>query len=204
MGKKEQDYNRIYGDIPNNIKERFSVLIEKLNIRKKEYDVIVSRIKNVIYNTEWYHENFVFYIIPEGTPRPRVGKRGIFYVKGAASDRIFFKNYLEESNNEYDIITTPCVFDCRVYMPLPSTMNRIEKIMSELGVIRPISIPDWDNIGKKYCDMIQSSLLLNDSLVIDGRVRKYYSYKPRVEVRISYIEDYISSYNRSKVSKWKS
>ena len=202
MKKKDKQYLDKYGDIPKYIRDRLRYILDNMKIRDKDLLSIITR-SNRISNSVWKEVYFTFYILPEGTPRPRMGRGGRFYVKGAKDDTTFFKNYIETCDEEYELIITPCQFDCKVYMPIPSTMNKVESILSEVGLIRPISIPDWDNIGKKYCDMVQSTLLLNDSLVVDGRVRKYYSFKPRVEIRISYLEDFNSSYNKKKVDGWK-
>ena len=47
--------------------------------------------------------------------------------------------------------------------------------------------------------MIHDSLILDDSLIIDGRVRKFYSVKPRVEVFIEFMDAYDSVYNANKM-----
>ena len=99
------------------------------------------------------------------------------------------------------MITTPCKFTCRSYLPIPKSMSAIEKILAEMGLIRPITKPDWDNIGKTYSDMIQGMLLLDDSLIIEGVSKKYYSTKPRVEIYIEYMEKYDCLYNERKIRK---
>ena len=68
-----------------------------------------------------------------------------------------------------------------------------------MGFIYPVSKPDWDNLAKAYCDMIEGTLIYNDSLVIDGRSRKRYSIKPRIEITLSYMEDFDSQFNKNKI-----
>ena len=80
-------------------------------------------------------------------------------------------------------------------------MNKIERVLAEMGFIRPISKPDWDNVAKAYCDMIQGFLIYDDSLIIDGTSSKYYSLKPRIEITIEYMEDFDSDFNRKKMKK---
>jgi len=43
--------------------------------------------------------------------------------------------------------------------------------------------------------MFNSNIWLDDTLVVDGTVRKYYSIKPRVEVHLKYMN---MLYNRSQ------
>ena len=55
-------------------------------------------------------------------------------------------------------------------------------------MIRPeIKKPDFDNIAKKYSDMYNYNIWLDDSQVIDGEVHKYYSILPRVEIYLRYM-----------------
>src|SRR5690606_35289138 len=89
-----------------------------------------------------------------------------------------------------------------MYLPIPSGMSKIDILLAELKLIRPLSRPDWDNFGKTYSDMIQKHLLLEDCLVVDGRVRKFYSLKPRIEIRIIYQDKFDSKFNKRKVESW--
>lgn len=82
-------------------------------------------------------------------------------------------------------------------------MKKMEMLLAEVGLIRPISKPDFDNLIKTYTDMIQGTMLLDDSLVIEGVSRKFYSSKPRVEISISYMVEFDSIFNKNKVEKWK-
>ena len=67
-------------------------------------------------------------------------------------------------------------------------MNTTDTMLAEIGMIRPaFAKPDWDNAGKKYCDMFNSNIWLDDTLVIDGSVHKYYSILPRVEIKLRYL-----------------
>ena len=84
------------------------------------------------------------------------------------------------------LIYTPCDVEYITYFKTPSTFNKTDIFLAESGLIRPITKPDWDNIGKKYSDMYNANVWLDDTLVIDGTVRKYYSVLPRVEIKLRY------------------
>lgn len=197
MLKMEKEYNEIYGNIPKDSLERIDYMLKSMNLnRYKEnvYDVI-HRISNI----KWKTISYTIYLLPKATPRPRSGKNGIFYVKGASDNKKFFKQFLR--NEDITLITTPTKFYCVSYLPIPSSMNPVERICAEFGFIHPVSKPDWDNLGKAYCDMIQDILLYDDSLVIEGTSIKKYSTKPRIEITISYMEDYDSVFNKNKIIK---
>lgn len=61
----------------------------------------------------------------------------------------------------------------------------------------------WDNLGKTYSDMLQDVLFLNDNIIQTGIVEKYYSLKPRIELFISYQDDFDSNFNRKRIENSK-
>ena len=86
------------------------------------------------------------------------------------------------------------------YLKTPSNFNIIDIFLSEIGLERPnISKPDWDNIGKKYCDMYNHNIWLDDSMVITGTVNKYYSILPRVEIILRYLNVVYNKYQYNMV-----
>lgn len=197
MLKMEKEYNERYGDIPKDNLSRFDYLLSTVNLgrTKNKFSDEVSRILNI----EWKKINFTIYLLPKATPRPRSGRNGIFYVKGAKDNKKYFQKFMEKQ--DIDIITTPTKFYCTSYFPIPNSMNAVEKVCAEMGLIRPTSKPDWDNVAKAYCDMCQGFLIYDDSLIVEGVSKKYYSVKPRIEISIEYMVDYDSAFNKKKILK---
>ena len=101
------------------------------------------------------------------------------------------------------LICTPCNVDIQAYLKTPSYYNRSDTILAEIGLIRPITKPDWDNIEKKYSDMFNKNVWLDDTLVIDGSIHRYYSVLPRIEIRLRFLnllytkQQYTSMINRA-------
>ena len=176
MIKLEKEYNEKYSSIPIDFDERMQYLLKKTKLTLDTEKV--SKVINEIKNIKWNKIEYTIYLLPKATPRPRSGKNGVFYVKGAKDNKKFFKKFIEDKN-----------------------MNNVEKICAELGIIRPTSKPDWDNVAKAYCDMIQGILIYDDSLIVEGNSRKFYSLKPRIEIKIEYMEDYDSKFNKRKIKK---
>jgi Holliday junction resolvase RusA-like endonuclease len=199
MLKMERDYIDQYGDIPSDYDGRLNHLLGTVDLSKTRISVF-DKIKKIL-SIKWKTTSFTIYLLPKATPRPRVGSAGIFYVKGAKDNKDFLKKYIIDQNPE--IIFTPVKFTCISYLPIPKTMSSVEKVAAELGFIRPISKPDWDNVGKAYCDMIQGMLIYDDSLIVDGVSKKFYSVKPRIEITLSWMEDFDSDFNRKKMLKKK-
>ena len=203
LGGKEQVYQNKYGDISNNSKERFLQMLDDKQIKDKDVKKLKERSFAITNLMKYNHLDFILYMEPEASPRPRMGKFGSFYVRGAKHNTEFFEKAIDLLETKFEQIVTAAKLTLDIYVPIPKDMNRIEAVLAEVKLIRPLVRPDWDNFGKTYSDMIQSKLLAEDSLVVDGRVRKFYSMKPRIEFRITYQEFYDSAYNKKKVESWK-
>lgn len=198
-----RNYYENYKHIPNDFLERLNLLMESLSIKERDMLQIKNKIQVARLN-KWKHLNLVIFLVPKACPRPRFSKKTKrFYVFDAMDNSKLFKEFIDSLNENLGIIATNTKINIDAYLPTPKDMNRHEKVLAELKLIRPISAPDYDNITKTYCDMIQKHLLLNDSLVVEGRTRKFYSIKPRVELNISYLENHDSRYNKRKVESWK-
>ena len=193
-------YDAQYGEIPEDADARLEFLLShfKSDRWKKTLPETIKRATNITWNTR----KFTFYIIPKATTRPRGymrGKHVHFYVKGADSHKKFIKYFLKVMKEEdIELIRTAVKFDCNVFMPIPSSMKSVEQLCAELGFIRPMSKPDWDNLAKTYCDMINDYVISDDKNIIDGHLAKYYSIKPRIEITLQYASDFDSDYNEHK------
>lgn len=195
------EYNKLYGDIPRGNIERFTQFVTQNKIPKNTQEVLYERMKR-FNRIPWKKETLIMYIIPKGCPRPRSTSKGsFFYVKGAKDNKRFFEKAMKDI--DFPIIGTPCRVKCISYLPIPRSMSPVDQILSEFGFMYPISRPDFDNLIKTYCDMVQGRILTEDSLVIDGRSTKFYSWKPRVEFTIEWMSDYDSEFNRKKLEKRK-
>lgn len=201
---KQKIYDKLFNNIPRDYNERLEWLSNTLHLNSMKMDTIVGK-----YNTikeRLYFKRFfiVLYEIPEGSPRPRfrlVNRKNLrnmaianpnfihVYSPVGAEDNKYMKRLLtkDEFKEFTNLIYTPCIVDYKAFFKTPSSFNSVEKYLAELGVYTPISKPDWDNIGKKYCDMTNENLWVDDRLVIQGTVEKLYSVLPRVEITIDFL-----------------
>ena len=199
MLKIEKDYLKKYGDIPYSKGERLQILCNALRRKKKEKKDIMEEI-NRIGNISWKEISYVIYLLPKATPRPRINKESnLFYVSGSDVNKKLFYRFIEK--NPHKMITTPMKMQIDVYLPTPKALSQEDRILAELGYIRPIGKPDFDNIAKAYADMIQGTLIYDDALIIEGISRKWYSIKPRIEVKIKYMESFDSEFNENKMNQ---
>lgn len=166
----------------------------------KDYKNFHKKLKQ-IFSVKWNYLKIVLDILPEPTPRARLGIKGVFYVKNSKSNNEFIKLIIKDDMELYNYITTPCSYIVDTYFPIPKSFNKVEVVLAELGLLPKLSIPDWDNLGKTYSDMIQKWIICNDSLIIDGRVRKHYSLKPRVEILIKYADKNYSKRDEKTIER---
>lgn len=199
MLKIEKEYAEKYGEVPISKDERLSILINTLNKKKRKKKVSIFEEIQKIEDIKWETYEFTMYLVPKATPRPRINKNTqIFYVRGSDVTKKMFRKYFK--TNPHEMIKTPMYFEVDAYLPTPSSMKLEEKILAEMGYIRPISKPDFDNMAKTYSDMLTGVLIYDDALIIEGISKKFYSLKPRIEVRIKYMTEFDSLFNWKKIN----
>ena len=205
-------------------KKKISIEEEYLpfkNISNDKWERISDYINNNKYNVEKLTKLVVLYnaakkknkkigkikftidMVPKGTPRPRLNMfTKSIYVEGSKRNRNFFEKLINDHKIKINekLIITPTKMNIKFFLPIPNSMTKYEKVLAELGVINHISKPDWDNLGKTT-DMFTQLIWLDDSLVTDVRVKKAYSFKPRIEVKLKYLLDHDSKYNKNKIEK---
>ena len=202
--KKQQDYQLKYGDIPLNYKDRLEYLIDKYKLSNIDMDYILferDRRMNSLYYTTI---KVILYQIPQGAKRPRyrfINRKNLVsaaienpgyihvYSPDAASNHDYMKKLITQQDFiQLDhLICTPCDVHYKAYFPTPKSFNKVETFMAEMGLNRPLTKPDFDNIEKLYSDMYNSNVWIDDALTIDATIGKYYSILPRVEIELNYL-----------------
>lgn len=201
--QKSQSYDTKYSEIPKDMESRLEWMCDFYKVSPDKMDEIITKKRNMELYLEYYDYKIIFYEVPEGMPRPRfrfIGKSnfmdaaranpGFIHVYSpTAGDDFRYMQRLkdEELISLHQFIQTPCNICIDSFFPTPSYFNVVDKFIAEIGLHNQIVKPDWDNIGKKYSDMYNHNIWLDDSLVIDGRVRKFYSILPRVEINLRYL-----------------
>lgn len=215
--QKSKLYNDKYANIPKEYNQRLAWLTDELKLDSSNMEEIIATansMKDDLYFTRFF---IVLYEIPEGAPRPRFRvlrhnvsraallspKNIMVYSPTGKSDNTYFKKLMTNEDFKYfdSFIYTPCIVTYKAYLPTPTKFNKVQKFLAEMGCIVPTSKPDWDNIGKKYCDMTNSNLWVDDRLVIKGTVEKYYSVLPRVEITIDYLNQCLTKYDAESIQK---
>ena len=211
-------YEERYGDIPRDYEERLAWLYDKLHINEGKGEQIITKynaMKQALYYTTIF---IVLYEEPEGAPRPRFrwisrenlsiaakanpGFVHVYSITGAEDQKFMHRLVEDEEFQLLDhIIYTPCDVIYTTFHKTPSSFNAVDTYLAELGMHRPTTKPDWDNLGKKYSDMSNSNLWLDDTLVISGTVNKFYSVLPRVEIQLMYLNTLYTRQQANAISK---
>ena len=187
MLKEERLYMEEFGDIPDDLEGRIKYITGK-KYKDEKFEKVLNKEIRRIKRIKWIPYTFTMWKLPVPAHRPRVNNAmgfPLIYVPKAKSEANWFIEYLKK--NELPIIETPCVIDIIVYIKTPSSFSMMKKVLAELGYIRPWNKSDWDNYAKTVCDQIQHGMLKNDSLIIEGNLKKYYSIKPRIVVSGKYL-----------------
>ena len=136
---------------------------------------------------------------PEGKGRPRFstgysGRGGRAFVRVHTPMQTV--NYENLVKVEYENAARGFMFpdnamlDMRIvaYYGVPKSDSKKKREQKLNGEIRPTKKPDADNVVKSVADALNGIAYKDDTQIVDCQIRKFYSDKPRVEVRIIEIE----------------
>ena len=214
--QKAEEYENKYSHIPKDYYQRLQWMYDNMKLSDRTVREIFSK-RDAMLASLYYNEFFiVLYEEPEGTPRPRfrlINRRNIgnaamsngsfvqVYSITGADDQKFMKRLINKNDfmqfNQQ--LCTPLEITYDAFFKTPSGFNKVDTVLAEVGLIRPLTKPDWDNIGKKYSDMYNSNIWLDDSFVVSGTVNKYYSILPRVEIRLKYLNMVYNRYQYNAI-----
>lgn len=71
------------------------------------------------------------------------------------------------------------------YRTIPKTTSQKNRKLMLEGRIRPITRPDRGNYLKFYEDCLTGIVIKDDSVIVDGPVRKYYADKGKTLIKIN-------------------
>lgn len=76
--------------------------------------------------------------------------------------------------------------DLFFFVPIPKSASKKKKALMLSGELRPVTRKNGDriNLGKYYEDLMQGIVFEDDAAIVDGRVAKWYSENPRIEIKI--------------------
>ncbi|HHQ2481042.1 TPA: RusA family crossover junction endodeoxyribonuclease [Bacillus cereus] len=102
-----------------------------------------------------------------------------------------FKRYVSAIAAKFapaSLLEGPLQLEVKVYKPSLKSFSKKKALVAEEGLLRPTTKPDVDNYVKGVKDALNKVIWNDDSQVVDLKVSKWYSEKPRVEVFIKEIK----------------
>lgn len=162
-------------------------LIEELNISPKEMSKIEERISELEDESNYTILDLVYYGEPKAQPRARSNSvTGFFYDPGKSLKQWMIEQVLNLLPKNFKPISTSISLKAKFFRTIPKSASRTDKVLMEMGYLRPTVKPDIDNYDKLLLDALKNVLYTDDSLIVDSDTGKYYSTKPRVEIIIKF------------------
>ena len=78
----------------------------------------------------------------------------------------------------------PVRVEIMAFLPVPASWSGKSKLAALTGDIRPISKPDYDNIGKIVGDALNGIVWRDDAQIVEAVTRKVYAESPRLEIQV--------------------
>lgn len=212
--QKQKEYEEKYSMIPNDYGERLAWMDDKYKLTDGLRDQIMDRAFNIINNLEFYDFLIVLYMVPEGTPRHRyrlitpknymtaaVSSPYVHvYQPRAAENSSYLHKLLDtEVVQLQQFIQTPFACNINTFFPTPSNYNRVDTFIAEMGLDFQITKVDVDNQMKCILDMFNENVWLDDRMCFSGRLNKFYSIKPRIEIQIKYANCAMNKYQYNRI-----
>jgi Holliday junction resolvase RusA-like endonuclease len=167
--------------------ELASTLMEELGVKDKDFEKIEAEIKDWADKNNYTQMNLVYYGEPKAQARPRKsGANGFFYDPSKGLKQWLLAQIVSQLPPNFKPLEVALEVDMRFYRAMPTGGSKKDKILMELGVLRPIGRPDIDNYIKLVQDALNKTLYKDDSNIVTLRAEKYYSCKPRVEIDIKF------------------
>ena len=172
-------------------------ILEK-NFSEKDIDKAYSKIDELEKdNPEYTIDGIVYYGDVVSQSRPRATSRGKFirmYDHPKVADfKATFKEFVineifeaVEDHIAYFPAAGSFKLNIKVFRPIPVNWSKRNKILAEVGYIRPESKPDFDNLAKSICDAINAVIYKDDGQIVNAVVDKYFSDVPRAEVSMTF------------------
>lgn len=82
------------------------------------------------------------------------------------------------------LIEGPITLSMVAYLTVPASWARKRRAAALCGLEMPTGRPDWENYAK-VVDALNGVVWIDDSQVVDGRLRKLYANTPRMEIVVT-------------------
>ena len=128
---------------------------------------------------------------PQGKARARTCKNGITFTpeKTVLYENLIKTCYAEQCAGAFfstlpnSELKQPLHMEITAHFGIPKSYAKGRRLAAEHNIIRPTKKPDADNIAKVVCDVLNGVAYIDDTQIIDIRIRKAFG-NPHVTVTI--------------------
>jgi Holliday junction resolvase RusA-like endonuclease len=137
---------------------------------------------------------FTVYGEPVAQGRPRattIAGRARLYDPAKSRN---YKEYVRLAASEHApaaLLEGPLLLSVSIYRSIPKSFSKKKTAQAEAGELRPTSKPDVDNYVKGIKDALNKVIWKDDSQIVSVTVAKFYSQKPRIEVKVQALEEQV-------------
>lgn len=125
---------------------------------------------------------------PVGKGRPKFARRGAFVTAYTDKKTVSYENlvriYASEVVGNRPPFSGPVFVRIKISVTPPVSWSKRKTSDALLGLIRPTTKPDFDNIAKAVCDAMNEIVYVDDKQVCDAWISKYYAATPEVSVTV--------------------
>lgn len=121
---------------------------------------------------------------PRGKERPRLTKSGHVYTPEKTRNYEGALKFAgQQVMGDNPPLTGALEIDIMIRVPISPSWPKKRQEAARSGLERPTKKPDFDNYAK-VCDALNLVVWVDDSQIVDGRVRKFYSDKPGMWITV--------------------
>jgi Holliday junction resolvase RusA-like endonuclease len=122
---------------------------------------------------------------PVGKARQRVTRFGTYTPeKTVLYENLIKTEYRRQCNDHRFDDKQPLCMEVKAEYMIPASASKAKRAAMARGEIRPMKKPDWDNVGKVVSDALNKLAYRDDTQIVDCTVRKFYSERPKITVKI--------------------
>lgn len=129
---------------------------------------------------------------PKAQTRPRAVRMGAgirMYDQSAPIKESLANSIILQLGTDFRPLKSELFFELKFFKSYPKSFSKKKQLLAETGHLRPTNKPDIDNYEKLVFDALKGVLYVDDGLVVSCKSEKYYSIKPRVEIKVWYYEE---------------
>ena len=130
---------------------------------------------------------------PRGKERPRTTRdsQRMYTPDKTARYEERLSNMAQQVMGDKPLLEGPLAVELDIRLPITASWPKKRQDAARRGIERPTKKPDWDNFAK-ILDALNLIVWVDDSQIVDGRVRKSYSDKPGTWITVYPLEELFS------------